>query len=302
MIAVGFRPSRAQLYALLGVMLLFWSANFIFAKLAIRELPSVLVVCLRTLLAGLVMWPVYAFARERFEPGMRGWSAKDVPMLTTLGVLGVIGNQLLFIVGLSMTSVAHGSVITALAPLFVLLGATVIGQERFTAQKLFGMLVAACGVGVLQLGRNRAGGASFTGDLIMVGSQVVFAAFTVLSKRLVAQFGTITLNAFAFMCGALILLPFTAWDLSRIDFSRISYAAWVGIVYMALFPSLAGYLIYSYALRYLPASRVSSVSYLQPVFATILAVFFLREQPGIAFVVGAALVLGGVYVTECRSR
>jgi drug/metabolite transporter (DMT)-like permease len=300
MIAAGAKPSRAQLYALLGVMLVFWSANFIFAKLAIRELPSVLVVCLRTLLAGVVMWPVYAFARDRFEPGMRVWRRQDVPMLTALGVLGVIGNQLLFIVGLSMTSVAHGSVITALAPLFVLSGAAVIGQEHFTGRKLIGMLVAAGGVGVLQIGRSHSGGATFAGDLIMVASQVVFAAFTVLSKRVAAQFGTITLNTFAFLCGALILLPFTVWDLSRIDVARVSYAAWMSVAYMALFPSIAGYLIYSYALRYLPASRVSSVSYLQPVLATLLAVFFLREQPGAAFAGGAALVLGGVYVTERR--
>jgi drug/metabolite transporter (DMT)-like permease len=281
-------------------MLLFWSANFIFTKLAIRELPSVLVVSIRTVLAGMFMWPVYAFARERFEPGMRAWKFKDVPALVGLGVLGVIGNQLLFIVGLSMTTVAHGSVITALAPLFVLLGATAIGLERFTTRKLGGMLVAAGGVAVLQLGRRENSGSSFAGDLIMIGSQVVFAAFTVFGKRIVGVFGTITVSAFAFMSGALLVLPFTVWSMLRLDLARVSTSAWLGILYMALFPSIAGYLIYSWALRYLPASQVSSVSYLQPVVATLLAVVFLREQPGVAFACGAALVLGGVYVTERR--
>jgi drug/metabolite transporter (DMT)-like permease len=300
LIAAGVRPSRAQLYTLLGAMLLFWSANFIFVKLAIRELPAVLVVCIRTVLAGIFMWPVYAFARGRFEPGARAWSLKDAPALVGLGVLGVIGNQLLFIVGLSMTTVAHGSVIAALAPLFVLLGATAIGLERITPRKLGGMLVAAGGIAVLQLGRRESSGSTFAGDLIMIASQVVFAAFTVFGKRVVGTFGTITVNAFAFMSGALLVLPFTIWSMSRLDLARVSSSAWLGILYMALFPSIAGYLIYSWALRYMPASQVSSVSYLQPVLATLLAVVFLREQPGAAFAGGAALVLGGVYVTERR--
>lgn len=298
MTAVGIRPSRAQLYALLGAMLLFWSANFIFAKFALRDLPPMLVVSLRTMLAGVLMWPVYAL-RERFEPGMRGWTARDVPLLITLGVLGVIGNQVLFIIGLSMTSVAHGSVICALAPLMVLLGATLLGMERFTAGKLGGMLAAAAGVAVLQIGRHHSG-ATITGDLIMLASQVVFAGFTVLSKRVAAQFGTVTLNSFAFMSGALVLLPVALWDIASVDVVHVSAAAWTGIVYMALFPSIAGYLIYTYALRYLAASRVSSISYLQPVVATFLAILFLGEKPGVAFAGGAALVMSGVWVAERR--
>jgi len=221
------------------------------------------------------------------------------PHPATLGVLGVTGNQVLFIVGLSMTSVAHGAVISAAAPLMVLLGATLMGLERFTAPKAAGMLVAAAGVAVLQLGRHQTG-ATMAGDLIMLASQVVFAGFTVLSKRVAAQFGTITLNAFAFICGGLVLLPYAVWEMSRLELVRVSPAAWMGIVYMALFPSIAGYLIYTYALRYLPASRVSSTSYLLPVVAPLFAVLFLGERPGMAFAGGAALVMGGVYTAERR--
>lgn len=300
MTAAGVRPSHKQLYALLGAMLLFWSANFIFAKVAVRELPAVLVVCLRTVLSGVLMWPLYSYGRHRLEPGVRGWSAKDVPVLMAVGVLGVIGNQMLFVVGLSRTSVAHASVITAMAPMFVLLGAAATGQEHLTARKGLGMLIAAAGVAVLQLGKSRDGGPTFEGDLIMIVSSMIFAAFTVFGKRVVAEFGTVTLNAFAFVCGAVLLSPLMIWDLSRIEVARVSPAAWMGVVYMAVFPSIAGYLIYSHALRYLPASRVSSVSYLQPVVATMLAVLFLHEHPALPFVTGAGLVLGGVWVTEQR--
>ena len=158
--AAGVRPSRAQLYSLLGVMLLFWSANFIFAKLAVRELPALLVVCFRTVLSGLFMLPVYAFAQDRVEHGVRKWTRRDMPILIAVGVLGVIGNQLLWVVGLSMTSVAHGAVITATGPMFVLSVLRSAGHERMTIRKLGGMLIASTGVAVLQIGRAGSGGAT----------------------------------------------------------------------------------------------------------------------------------------------
>lgn len=300
MIAAGVRPSNMRLYVLLGVMLLFWSANFIFAKIAVREMPAFLAVCLRTVFSGLFMWPVYGFAQQRMDASMRKWSAKDAPMLLALGILGVLGNQALFVIGVSRTSVAHGSVITAMGPMFVLLGATLTGIEQLTFRKASGMIIAACGVAALQLGRTHTGGATLTGDLIMVVASVAFAGFTVFGKRLASEFGAITVNTFAFVGGALLLLPYTLWELSRVNITEISSAAWIGVLYMALFPSIAGYMIYSNALRYLPASTVSSVSYFQPVVATVLAILFLGEQPGLAFAAGAALVLGGVYVTERR--
>ncbi len=300
MIGVGVRPSHARLYALLGVMLLFWSGNFIFAKMAAREIPVLLVVCLRTFLSGIFMFPVYAIAQPRMDAGMRKWTARDVPALLSLGIFGVLGNQALFVIGISRTSVAHGSVITAMGPIFVLLGAAFTSMEQLTARKCWGMLVAAVGVAVLQFGRTHTGGATLAGDLIMIVATVAFASFTVFGKRIVAEFGAITVNTFAFVGGALLVLPYTVWSVSHLALGRVSSTAWMGVLYMALFPSIAGYMIYSHALRHLPATRVSSVSYFQPVLATFLAIIFLSEQPGLAFACGALLVLGGVYITEGR--
>jgi len=62
--------------------------------------------------------------------------------------------------------------------------------------------------------------------------------------------------------------------------------------------SVLGYLIYAHALRYLPASRVAVVLYLQPLVASLLAILLLGERPGVGFVPAAALVLGGVWTAE----
>jgi drug/metabolite transporter (DMT)-like permease len=67
---------------------------------------------------------------------------------------------------------------------------------------------------------------------------------------------------------------------------------------MAMFSSVLAYLIYNYALTYMPASRASAASYLQPLGATLLAVVLLGESVTTALAIGGMLVLTGVFVTE----
>jgi O-acetylserine/cysteine efflux transporter len=292
-------PSRAQLHGLLGLMIAIWAANFVFAKLAVRDAPALLVACLRTVLSGAIMVPVYRWARPGPDPTLRQWTRRDVPRMAAVGVLGIVANQFAFVVALSYTSVAHGAVVGAMAPVLVLVGASVLGHERLSRRRLLGMLASAAGVAVLQLGRVPSGQASALGDLIMLGNAALFAAFSLFGKSLLAEVGTLAVNAVAFWGGALLALPYAAWGLWRLGGpAAISPAAWAGILYMSFAPSVIGYLIYAHALRYLPASRVASVTYLQPVLATLLAVAILGERPGIVYACGAAVILGGVWLVQ----
>jgi drug/metabolite transporter (DMT)-like permease len=67
---------------------------------------------------------------------------------------------------------------------------------------------------------------------------------------------------------------------------------------MAAFSSVIGYLLFYYALAHIPASRLSTFAYLQPVLATLLAMMFLGERPAASFFSGGALILAGVFVAE----
>ncbi len=71
------------------------------------------------------------------------------------------------------------------------------------------------------------------------------------------------------------------------------------MVYMAAFASVAAYLVYYWALRYLAASRLAAFSYLLPVMATLLGVLLLPEERVTGHLLGGgALVLVGVYLAE----
>jgi len=282
---------KLRLYALLAAMVTFFSLNYIFARFALREFPPTQLTAVRAGVAAFVFLLVW-LARRR--PVL---SRGDLAALAVLGLLGVTANQLLFAFGVPRTSVAHASLLSALAPVMVLLIAGSIGQERVTLRKIAGMIVAMGGVAVLQMESTARGIATMTGDILILLSAVAIALYSVLGKHVTARHDIITVNAVSFLAGFLSLARWL-WPPHGFSYAAVSARGWLSLLYMAIFPSVLGYLIYCHALTKLPASRVSAFSYLQPLLATVLAVPMLGEPVTGSLAGGGALILAGVYVTE----
>ena len=238
-------------------MVILWSGNYVVAKIALREIPALLLAGLRITMAGLLMIPLYLRKHSQ-------WSRSDVPILLCMGILGVTLNQLFFVLGISRTTVAHSSILIGITPVLVLLIAGALRMERITALKIGGMAMALAGVAILQAFRRSDSGPTILGDFFVFLAALTFALFTVMGKRVSLKHDAITVNTFAYLGGALALAPVTVWQAQRVSLTSISLAAWASAAYMALFPSVLCYLIYYYALRHISASRVSAFSYLQP--------------------------------------
>ena len=281
------------LYALIFLMVAFWSGNYIVGKIALRELPPLLVAGLRIGFAALMILPFYV--GQALSPA----KPPVVLRLLLLGVFGVTLNQLFFIVGLSRTSVAHAAILIGLTPIQVLILACLRGQERMTFQRAAGMAIALAGVALLKAFEPAAAaGATWLGDLFTFLAGTFFAIFTVFGKEATKLHSGVTVNAYAYIGGAVALAPVTLWEISRHPLAHISAAAWLAVFYMALFSSVIAYLIYYYALTHVAASRVSAFSYLQPVFATAMGAALLREPVGAPVIAGGLVILSGVYLVE----
>lgn len=287
--------SLGTIYGLLGFMIVLWSANFLFVKIMVVRMPVLMVSCMRTSLAGLVMLPVFIWDRKR---GAKPVTLDELPRLITLGIAGMGMNQLLFTLGVSRTSVAHASVLMGLTPLLVLLFVAFKGHEKFSVIRVAGVLLALGGVCVLQLSSSRSVGASYLGDLLVFGAGIAWALYTVMSKQLTKTRDAISVTALAYMIAAVGMLPVTLWQSYVHGLGLITPSLWAVLLYMAILPSVVGALIYYYALIYLPASRVTAFLYLQPLLATLMAIPVLGEHITLALVGGGAMVVTGVSITE----
>jgi drug/metabolite transporter (DMT)-like permease len=289
------------LWALIALMIFGWSGNYVAGKIALREFPPLLLTSWRALFAGALILPAWWW--ERRGGGAR-WTWRDAPALLGLGLLGVTLNQMLFVFGLSRTSVAHAAIFANLTPIAVLVLASAGGLERFTAGKLGGMAVALSGVALLKTLEPHAPNApraSLAGDLLIFAGGFAFALFTVFGKPATRRHSSITVNTVAYVAGAMVMAPVAAWQSARFPMASISLGAWAAVLFMALFSSVISYLIYYWALARMAPSHISAFSYFLPPLATALGVVVLGERVTWALAVSAAVIFAGVFLTE-RAR
>ena len=287
--------SRLRLYLLLGLMVLLWSGNFVGGKLALHEFLILTLGGLRIVLAAFFL-VTYFVARR----GVAGFQVlrREWKLLGLLALFGIVFNQLFFIAGLKYTSVAHSSLIICLSPGFVLIIARLRGLEQFTALKIAGLAISMAGVAVLAGEQQPGRGPTLLGDLLTLTAALAFACYVVLGKEITPRFDSLSLTTFIYALGALIFLPITVGSLLADGLPAASGTAWLAVGYMVVCGSVGSYLIFYYALRFISATHMAALAYLQPVIAILLGLALLGEQVTGHLLVGAAVVFLGVYLTE----
>ncbi|HEU0122702.1 MAG TPA: EamA family transporter [Bryobacteraceae bacterium] len=273
----------------------FWGGNFVFSKIALRELPGALAAGLRTLIAAVSLLTVYRNWKPADRPALR---RAEYPRLCLIGICGIAINQICFLVGLSLTSASHAAIVISMTPFMVLLLAWFRGQEAFTGKRALGLSIAVCGMLLLQ--KPSAGGqtASIWGDLLILLAGLSFAVYTVFGKELAAEHGGLAVISVSYAAGGVFLLPMTLYFASQFDFGSVSAEAWWSFGYMTIVSSVLCYIGWAYALKRMSASRLSVFTYLQPLVATLLALPMLGEPITAAVVSGGGLIMAGVFVSE----
>jgi len=276
-------------------MIVSWALNFVIGKIALREIPAMVLPGLRIGYATVLLIPIYFWDAGR-RPGLKiRWA--DAPRLAVVALCGITFNQFFFIAGLSRTSIGHMAVFIALSPIFVLAIAAATGQERLTGAKIGGVVLAGAGVVILE-GSSGGGIATPLGDLFALIGTLAFAIYTVASKDLSSRYGSIPINMLAYAVGSLTLLPLSWIYRSGFHLLTMSAVTFWSLTYMVVFSSVIAYLIYYHALTYISASRLSMFTYAEPVLAAILGFVILSEPVTWALAAGGMLVLAGVWVAE----
>jgi drug/metabolite transporter (DMT)-like permease len=295
----------AWLYACFAVLL--WAANFMPVKLAVREIHGFPTSLMRVSLAGLLLVGLHV-ARGRRLAALRETWREFLP----LGLLGISLSFACFTMAMQFTSVSHAVFIPALMPLLVLATMCLQGKERLNLGKAAGFALAVSGIVLLELDKTvvAGGGAaasSWQGDLFAFGGVCCFAYFTVRGKALSARYDSFTVNTLAFGVGATFSLPMLALiaftgmpPAVAPHWSEVSWVAWAAILISGTAGSALPYFVYGQAMQRLRATEVATLSYVQPVIATLLGVLFLGERLGPQFYMAAGLILSGVIIAERR--
>jgi len=284
--------------ALMCLHVLLSALTYLAAKRGVAELrPLTLLLWRLVVSAGTFTVLLATLPRPRLPP------RSALGRVLWLGLLSGPLNQALFLEAMQHTTAAHGALIFSLTPLGVYLVELARGREqpRWTASA--GIALALAGVLVLLLARG-AGALSglFLGDLLLVGSLLAWVFYTTEGRALVAAQGPFRTSAWSNIASALLLLPLAPWALQPEALLASSTLAKASVVYLGLGSSVLSYLIWFAALGRTDASKVAVFSNLQPVATAVAARVVLGEPIGWEVVVGGALVLLGVRLTQGVGR
>lgn len=219
-----------------------------------------------------------------------------------IGTIGVAAYQPFFFLGAERNGVAIGT-LTALgsAPAITGLLEWAIQRRRPSGRWFLATIVAAAGVAVLSgVTSGGTGAVSVDGLLASVGAGASYALYTLCSKALI-EHGWSPLGTMAALFGAaalvsvpILLATETAWILT--------VPGALAVAWLALVNTVAGYLLFGYALGELPASRVATLTLFEPMTATLLGILLLGESFGPSTVVGAALLVAGLAILVVPTR
>lgn len=273
------------------LLVLAWGTTFAAVKIGLDNAPPILFGGLRSVLGGAVM-AVLAFARSG-RPELRGtWPA--YLLLTLLNVVLFFGLQTLAILELPSGLAA---VLIYLQPVLVGVLAALLLGESFTRLKGIGLLLGFAGIVVVSAGAF-AGHVSPLGVGYAVVGAVVWALGTVAFKACADRVDVWWAVAIPFLLGGLVLTAGgAAVEGTRVVWSTEFVAAfgYAAVVGTALSWSLWFGLVGSGE-----AGRAASYIFFVPLVSLVMGAVFLHESLGPSLLIGAALVIVGVYLVNRR--
>jgi len=290
--------SRQRLaLSLLWITPALWSVNYIVARTAPGVAEPHMLALGRWALAGMIL--AFIARQELWRERRSTWRAAGHYLV--LGALGMLVCGAWVYQGAQTTTAMNIALIYAASPVLIALGAVVWLGERFSWRQGLGVLIAMSGVfHVVVKGQWGALGQVqwVAGDGWIVLAMVSWAAFALLQKKWPSPLGSTARLAAICMGGVLVLLPFAVWEWRQPDTPAWSaQATWLAVC-AGLVPGIGAYWAYGFCQKVLGASRVAASLYLGPLYGGLTAWGILGESMGWHHVMGAGLILPGIYLAS----
>ena len=271
-----------------------WGSTYVVTKAGLDRLPPMLFALLRFCVASLLLVPLALRGGLATLPRPFPWATLCLMALTGVGLYYVGFN-----LSLTYTTASQGALVQASIPAITAVMAMVWLREQVSRPRMVGIGLAVAGVVLVVAHTTPDAGARapLVGNLLMFGTVLVWGVYTILAKR-VSAIDSVAISAGVSALGTLMLVPAALLEAARTPPPSISPADWLRIVYLGAFPSAAGYILYSRALRDLEASQVGTFVNLVPVIGVATGVAFLGETITPLAVAGGALVLVGVWISS----
>jgi len=279
-------------------VILTWGSSFIFIKYGLQDMPPITFAAYRFLLASSILL-VSLLISGKYKMVLK-FTKREVLSVAILGIVNVFFYYIFEFYGLQHVPAGQASVIINTDPIIVtVLGAIFLG-EAITKRKVAGLVLGYTGVTLVVIATNPTLSGSIW-NIVVLGSAFSWAVGSLLAKKIAYNMDSYLMTATSVPFGTILLFAAAIITEGIFPINRISSLGWTSLIFLGVVSSVMTFFVWYEVLHEIEASTACITLLLVPVVTTILGVIFLYEFYTEISVLGIALTLIGVYLTQNRN-
>jgi drug/metabolite transporter (DMT)-like permease len=294
---VRSRTYSIQLALAFAAIYLVWGSTYLAIRYAVETIPPLVTAGIRHSITGAIML-AWAWARG-YRPTRAHW------------ISGSIVGALFFFVGHGSLHWAEqyvGSGLAALLlatePMFILLLAWSMGQQKISRLSALGLGLGALGVAVLTGAELTVKGSSLLALMAVLVGSFAWSAGVVISPKLKLPSDALGRTALPTICGAVMLLAAAGLtgEFHATHWATISLKSLLGLAYLIVFGSVVAFTAYTWLLQRCPPALVATHTYANPVVAVFLGWLLASEPLTVRVLLASIAILGAIVLIRKGER
>lgn len=271
-----------------------WGPSFLFIKLAVIEIPPLLLAALRIGIGAVALNAFLLIKKERLPKDLTFWKDVLIAGFFVQGLPFALINW-----GEQYVDSTIAALLNGLTPLSTILLAYLILNEHLSTRKISGILLGLAGLLLLVWPDLKAGAtSSLYGILAITVASVSYGVGLVYVRKKLMKARPVHAPAAQLLTVTIYLLPIGLLTSPEFSWAEISWLAIGSVLALGFFGTAIAFIIYYKLLDRTSASYVSMVTFLMPIYGVILGIVFLGEGFNSWMLFGSLAILGGIAVVN----
>ena len=289
--------SRAGVYLLVILAMIFWGFTFVTFKFANQSFRPITIVTFR-LFVSLFFLFGFALLFKRLNRIRK----KDQKWFLLMAIAEPFFYFLGEAYGLTLVSATIGAVIISTIPLITPFGAYYLYREKLTRMNYIGLVISFAGAVLVVLNKSGGLAANPLGILLMFVAVLSAVGYTLVVKRLADDYTPLTMTAYQSLYGLILFIPlFLIFEVPDLDLNGVSNRSLLAVLYLGVFGSGICFIFMAIGIRELGASKANIFANLIPVVTAILSFLLLKEAMPLLKILGIFIVIVGLLMSQVSS-
>jgi drug/metabolite transporter (DMT)-like permease len=285
------------IYGKLFLTACMWGGTFVAARVVARSVPPFTASFLRFVVASFFLVLLVLKLEGRLPV------LKKHQWLTALllGMTGIFAYNVFFFLGLQTITASRASLIVACNPVFISILSVILFKDEMTIGKIVGSILCLAGAIIvisrgnpLEILQGRLG----WGEVYILGCVASWVAYSLIGKVIMKDLPPLAAVTWSCLIGTLALLLPACWEGFPRQLEQVTIVDWMALLYLGFFGTVLGFIWFYEGIKAIGPSRAAAFINFVPVSGVFLGWLLLNESINLSLILGALLVMSGVYLTN----